>query len=169
MIQEFKVKPEWVSQANILSEQMGSLNKSITHGEGNVAGFIGELCVHNLIGGTHNPTVNYDIILNDKKYDVKTKRCTSVPLPNYECSIAAYNPNQECDYYIFTRVLSDYSNCWILGYISKKEYLDNARYCKKGEKDEKSSFGWRFKANCYNLEINKLNDINDLLNLQKNN
>lgn len=162
MILEVQVLPEWVKKAKRKSNEMGVLHHSITKGDGNVAGFVGEIVVHEIIGGIHKPTYQYDIIKDNIKYDVKTKRCTSPPLPEYECSIASFNPNQDCDYYIFTRVLENYKYCWVLGYMAKKDYFDNARFCKRGQIDEKSNLGWTFKADCYNVEITKLKDINDL-------
>jgi hypothetical protein len=160
MIHEVVIKPKWLEQATLLSEEMGVLRNSITRGQGNLAGFIGEIVVYNLVlGGFHENTFDYDIIKNDVKYDIKTKRCTSTPMPNYECSIAGMNPNQKCDYYIFTRVLNDQSICWVLGFLSKKEYFKKARFCKMGEVDSKSHMGWRFKADCYNVEIQDLKDI----------
>lgn len=162
MIIEIDIDPLWLKQAIKESKQMGALRESITKGKGNVAGFIGELAVHSIIGGEHKPTFEYDIIRPDGKYDVKTKRCTSTPMPHYECSIADFNPNQKCDFYIFTRVLEDYKTCWVLGYLPKTEYLEKARFCRKGEVDEKSDLGWTFKADCYNLEIDKLRNVYDL-------
>lgn len=162
MIYEVDILSAWLKQAMRESREMGALRESITKGDGNVAGFIGELAVHDLIGGEHKPTFDYDIIRPDGKFDVKTKRCTSTPMPEYECSIANYNPNQQCDFYVFTRVLEDYKTCWVLGYLPKAEYFAKARFCRKGEVDTKSTLGWTFKADCYNLEIKELKDIYDL-------
>jgi len=163
MIHEVDINPDWIKLATKKSKDMGALRESITKGAGNVAGFIGELAVYDLMGGIYRPTFNYDIVVSGKKYDIKTKRCTSTPLLNYECSIAGSNPNQKCDFYIFTRVLENYKTCWILGYISKEDFFKNARFCRRGDVDEKSHMNWRFKADCYNLEIKELADITELI------
>ena len=163
MIHEIDIKSDWIKIATKNSKNMGSLRESITKGNGNVAGFLGELVVHDMLGGIYKSTIHYDIVIDGKKYDVKTKRCTSSPLLNYDCSISGHNPNQNCDYYIFTRVLENYKTCWVLGYMSKSEYFEKARFCRKGDVDEKSNMNWRFKADCYNLEIKELYDITELI------
>ena len=103
MIGRIPIKKEWLEQAKKDSQHMGMLNKSITEGQGNLAGFIGELVVQAIIGGVRKNTYDYDIIKNDKFIDVKTKRCTSEPKLNYDCSVAAYNTKQNCTHYVFTR------------------------------------------------------------------
>ena len=67
------------------ARSMGKLKNSILQGEGNIAGFLGEEVVNDLIDGTISNTYDYDIVYKTKsqniKYDVKTKRCTSPPKP----------------------------------------------------------------------------------------
>ena len=144
--------------------RLGALRHSITEGTGNVAGTLGELATARLLTAARSNTYNHDLVLlNTKTADVKTKICTSKPQMNYECSIAAYNIKQRTDYYIFCRVLKDYSKIWILGYMPKEEYFDRARYCEKGTIDEKSHLRWRFKESCYNLEIGQLYKMEQLM------
>jgi hypothetical protein len=163
MIGSIPIKKEWIDEATAYSQNMGKLNNSITDGEGNVAGFIGEIIVSLIISGTRCNTYDYDLIKDGKFIDVKTKRCTSFPLDEYECSIAAYNTKQKCSHYVFTRILNpEYSMCWVLGYMEKDEYFKTARFCKAGDVDKKSGHGWKFKADCYNLEIGKLKDVREL-------
>jgi hypothetical protein len=145
-----------LNAARIKAEQMGTLKNSITRGEANLEGFLGEILVAKHIKAQVKNTYNYDLIKDGRKIDVKTKRCTSEPRADYECSIAAYNTKQKCDYYIFVRILEDHSRGWILGMIKKDEYFKRARFCKEGETDPKSHLGWKFKADCYNLEIKEL-------------
>jgi hypothetical protein len=165
MILEVPVKTEWFTQARKESVAMGRLRESITSGAGNVAGFLGEIVVQSVIGGERKNTFDYDLIKPPHLIDIKTKRCTSAPQPHYACSIAAYNPNQRCTTYVFTRVLeTNYKTCWILGYIDKDEYFKVATLCRKGEVDPTDTRGWRFKADCFNLPISKLKDIHDLRN-----
>lgn len=166
MIGKIPVKPEWLTQAKLDAQNMGKLRASITNGEGNLAGFVGEIVVQNLLGAIRSNTYDYDLLLGDKLIDVKTKRCTSKPLPNYECSVAAFNTKQKCTHYIFTRVLEpDYSTCWVLGYLEKEEYFNVSRFCEAGTVDEKDHRGWTFKADCYNIEIGQLKDVRELWNL----
>ena len=163
MITEVPIKSEWLIKARKEAMDMGKLRQSITSGAGNLAGFIGEIAVQSVIGGTRKNTRDYDLVKEPHFIDVKSKRCTSIPLPNYACSIAAYNPHQKCTHYVFVRVLEiDYSRCWILGYMEKDKYFEAARFCRKGDEDPNDNRGWTFKADCYNLTIDKLKDINDL-------
>lgn len=46
------IKPEWLEQAKKDAISMGALRGSLTKGEGNVAGFIGEIVVSAVIGGS---------------------------------------------------------------------------------------------------------------------
>jgi len=101
---EVEITDEMKRRAWVKARQMGEINNSITHGDGNIAGFIGEEVANSIIQGSINNTYDYDIIKDDITYDVKTKRCTSAPKDFYECSVAAYNTKQKCDRYVFVRL-----------------------------------------------------------------
>ena len=58
---------------------------------------------------------------------------------------------------MFVRVLSDMSKAWILGSISKQDFYDRATLYRKGDIDQDN--GFVFKADCYNLRIDKLSPI----------
>lgn len=155
---EIEITPEMYRLAWAKSRDMGKLKKSITGGEGNIAGYLGEAIAFQVIGGKIANTLDHDIIApNGLLIDVKTKRCTSEPLPHYECSVAAYNTIQKCDYYAFVRVEKieeNYTRGWYLGHISKLEYFNLARKLYKGQKDGDNWF--KVKADCYNLPISDL-------------
>lgn len=155
---EIKITDEIYRQAWAKSRDMGKLKNSITEGEGNIAGFIGEILANMVVGGKIENCKDYDLVGPDGiKFDVKTKRCTSEPLPSYECSVAAYNVVQKCDNYIFVRVEyidNKYTRGWVLGYIPKAEYFQKARKLYKGQKDGSNWF--TVKSDCYNLKIEDL-------------
>ena len=136
--------------------EVGRLNNSILNGGGNLAGFIGEQIVLFVLGGDWLNTYEYDLVINGKKVDVKTKQTSVVPLPHYECSITEYNAKQDCDYYAFTRVKKDFSVGWYLGAMKKTDYFYEAKYLKKGEVDPSNNYTVR--ATCYNLAIDKLKE-----------
>lgn len=146
------------------SHRMGKLKNSITNGKGNIAGFLGEFLVEQYLGGIIESTRDYDLILpSGKKIDVKTKRCTSEPLPDYDCSIAAYNTVQKCDAYVFVRIENisgKWGRAWILGWMGKDDYFAKSRFLRKNERDGSNWF--KVKADCYNLPIQELKDINKL-------
>lgn len=159
------ISDKMVSEAKEKAEEMGKLNNSIRSGEGNIVGFLGEEIVKSFFNITSRNTYNYDILYNDKKYEVKTKETTVVPKDTYDCSVAAYNTKQQCDYYIFVRVLDTLSKGWILGFMEKDEYMKNSIFLKKGDIDLSNNY--TVKADCYNMKIYNLKDIKQLINEQK--
>jgi|TARA_R110000787_G_scaffold276877_1_gene385908 hypothetical protein len=157
-MQEIDVTPNILKDAEQRAKEMGHLNNSITKGDGNVSGFIGELLTCSLIPDSKiSNTYDYDIVSEDKHIDVKTKRTKVKPRNYYDCSIASLSTHQKCTHYIFTRVLYDYSKAWVLGWMGRDEYFNKARFLKKGDKDGDN--GFIVKADCYNLAIKDLNDI----------
>ena len=137
--------------------EMGQLYNSITRGGGNIAGFLGEAIAQKVLGGSLENTYDYDLVLdNGIKVDVKTKQTGYVPLDSYDCSIAALNTKQECDYYCFVRVKKDFSVGWYLGVYSKQDYINDAVFMKKGDLDP--SNGYVVKSDCYNIKISQLKE-----------
>ena len=151
-----------INKAKAKANQMGTIKNSITKGQGNIAGFIGEEIVLNYLNEKDNNSYDYDLILKDgRKVDVKTKRTTVKPRINYDCSVAAFNTKQKCDVYIFCRILNDMSKGWILGYKDKEDYFNEARFMKKNEIDPANNF--RVRADCYNVAIEDLESIDNLV------
>ena len=133
----------------------GELNNSITRGAGSLSGYLGEMIVVSVLGGSHSNTFDYDVVLEDgTTIDVKTKRCSSPPKVYYSCSVAKLSAKQDCDMYAFTRIKNDMSVGWYLGRISKNDFFLKATEHKKGEYD--SDNGFTFRANCFNLPIRML-------------
>ena len=144
-----------ISEARKTSGQLMSLQGSITRGAGSPAGALGEIIVRDYFGYIHTPNPHYDLYTPEGvTIDVKTKRCTSRPFPYYECSIAAHGTKQRCDEYIFVRVLNSLQKAWIVGRMQKDKYFAKAVKHKKGDRDERNNFV--FKADCYNLAIEDL-------------
>lgn len=143
------------SRAEEKAIEMGGLRDSILGGEGNAAGFLGEAVVARELGGRVSNSFDYDIKLpNGQTVDVKTKQTTVVPRNYYDCSIAALNIRQECDYYAFVRVNMDLTVAWFLGVKKKEDYLTEARFLKKGTIDGDNNFIVR--SDCFNLPISDL-------------
>lgn len=134
---------------------MGLIKNSIMKGDGSVAGFVGEFIAESVLGGKVDNTYEYDLIAPcGSTVDVKTKRTKVKPKDYYDCSIAAYNIRQKCDYYAFVRVLNDFSKGWFLGWIKKVEYFDKGRFLKEGDRDGDN--GFLVRSDCYNLKISEL-------------
>jgi hypothetical protein len=154
---EIAITQDIIEHAVARSIKMGSLKNSITRGVGNVSGFVGEVVVAQALGAKLIDSFDYDIEFGETRIEVKTKRTSVKPKPNYECSVAATNTKQQCDWYVFTRVLNDNSKAWILGYLPRDEYFRRARLMRKGEIDPSNNF--TVKEDCYNVSIALLSDL----------
>ena len=154
-MKEVVITDDMLVEARRKSVEMGRLHNSITRGSGNLAGFIGEEIAATVLGALSANTYDYDLIMPDgTKIDVKTKRTSVKPLPHYECSVAALNTKQDCDYYAFVRVLNDLSVGWFLGVYPKDLFFQESTLLEKGQKDP--SNGFIVKTSCYNLPISHL-------------
>ena len=154
---EIVISPAMLVEARDKAAEMGQLRNSIIRGAGNIAGFIGEAIAQQVLGGKLCNTYDYDLVLdNGTKIDVKTKQTGYVPLPSYDCSIAALNTKQDCDYYAFVRVKNDFSVGWYLGVYNKDQYMKDAMFMQKGTIDP--SNGYTVKSDCYNIKIDQLKD-----------
>ena len=100
--------------------------------------------------------------VDNKKIEVKSKTCKSIPKSNYEGSIPSYY-KQKCDYYVFNRILNDFKTIWIMGFISKEDFENKRRKIRKGETDQ--SNGLVFKENAYNIFYHELNSIREFKNV----
>mgnify|MGYP003345028626 CR=1 FL=1 len=157
-----------ITEAQQKAKHLGVLNNSIRKGEGNVYGFLGEILMAYYLKVNIENTYDYDLIVKNYKVDVKTKTCTSEPKPNYFCTVADYNTKQDCDIYAFVRILEDFSKAWLLGYCSKKYFYEKAKFFRKGDLDPSSNLGWKFRADCYNLQIDCLKSVKKEENKQYN-
>jgi len=158
---EIEITQEMIIEAKRLADELGSLRNSIRNGEGNIVGFLGELCfLKHYKEAFRDNDYDHDIIFNNKKVEVKTKDRTVPPKPEYECSIANYNTKQLTDYYFFVSLLrigSEYKKGFLLGYIPKDEYIKKAKFLKKGDIDPSNNFTVR--ADCWNLPISQLRGV----------
>jgi hypothetical protein len=139
------------------AKAMGRLNRSITRGQGNLAGFVGEEIAAKVLNAKFDnltKNIDYDLILPDgRTVDVKTKRTSVEPKSHYECSISTYY-QQKCDLYAFVRVHNDLHTGWFLGIYDRDEFFKDCTHRKKGDVDPSNNF--RFKSDTFNLKISQL-------------
>ncbi len=155
---EVDITEDMVTKAFRKAKEMGELRQSITRGDGNLSGFIGEQVAWQIIGGEWANTYDYDIVDGKgKTVDVKTKRTGVKPLPHYDCSVSGLNTKQQCDRYAFVRILNNNTTAWYLGAIDKSVFYDNATFIKKGDVDPSNNF--KAKSDMYNLTIVKLEEL----------
>ena len=151
------------------AEEIGVLNNSIRDGKGTLAGMIGEGCTLKSVPDTIScNTFQHDIMWKGKRIEVKTKDRTVSCGHDYEASVAAYNTRQETDYYLFTSLVRDkmtgiYTVCYIMGYIEKEAYYEQARFLREGDWDYRNNY--TVQADCYNLEYSKLKKFDFLEDL----
>ena len=135
------------------------LKGSVTKGEGNEVGALGEIIVLDrykelaeYVGDYH-----YDLIIKGKKVDVKTKKQNVPPASHHTYNIFAYNTTQKCDWYCFVVIHSSLKTGWIVGWKDKEEFFKTAKFRKKGEVDDTiPNCEWTFKDDCYCLKITEL-------------
>jgi hypothetical protein len=155
-MKEVEVDSDIVKIAHEKAKKLGVVRRSITKGDGNFVGFIGEHLAQSVYGGELINTFKYDLVLPDgRRLDIKTKLTGYLPKPDYDCSVTDFQIDYDCDGYIFVRVLSDYQKGWVLGHISKKDFKDNSTYHKKGDKEG----NFIFKHSCYNIKISQLEEL----------
>ena len=154
---QVKITPSIISRAKKKAATVGNLQGSITGSLSHVVGAIGEIIVADVMGADESNTYDYDLMRDGERIDVKTKRCNTRPFPHYDCSVAAHGTNQNCDSYVFVRILTDTSRAWILGSIPKPDFYTRATKYKRGDVDPAN--GFIFKADCYNLPISELSDV----------
>lgn len=134
------------------------LNNSITAGEGNLSGAIGEVMVRQYYNGIQQNTYDYDLLIGRYKIDVKTKRYTAkfTPTPKWNLNVPDFNTTQKCDYYCFLGLADDHSVGYIYGFIRPQDFYQKAIFGKKGAIDPRGNGIWRYRADCYNILIEQL-------------
>lgn len=156
MIEELTILPRHIFEAEHRAAKLGVLSRSITQGERNVYGYLGQILIRERIGALEVDGFDYDLDKQGHTIDVKTEVCNSVPLPDYVATVAASSHRQKCEWYIFVSVMTDFSRAWSLGKILKSDYFKRATFYHKGDPSPLRHDGWLFKADCFNLPISEL-------------
>lgn len=155
---EVKITADQIQRAEKLYP-FENLKDSIMKGSSDIYGALGEIIVQDYfkkVGKNvdHTGNYDYDMLIDDKKVEVKTKKVFKLNTEYVLASVSAHNIRQKCDFYFFCQVSSDKSTGWLLGYKSKMDFLKEAFFIGKGEEDDD---GFIFKGDCYNLRIKDLN------------
>lgn len=109
-------------------------------------------------------TYDYDFVTSSGvRIDLKTKSKSDLePEPYWYCMVPEYQVyKQECDYYIFNRINKRLDVVWILGYMSKEEFIKNSINVKRGEilPDKEGSRDWECWTDGYYMTIEKLHSM----------
>ncbi len=165
---EIRLTPPMIELAHTLAKELGVLRNSIEEGAGNITGFCAELACKKHFGiplDEIQNTYHYDILVNGITYDVKAKKRKDAPRYWHEASISDYNTSQKCNFYLHTSVtwperISAPTSVYLMGFYPKQQYLDEARFLKKGQIDGSNNF--EVKGDCWNLVYEKLNPISQI-------
>jgi len=160
-----KITEEQISKAKKLYP-FKELKGSITKGKSNIYGALGEVIIHDInvkkgLSVDFNSTYDYDLIIDNYKIDVKTKKYTNKFTPNlkWNLNISDFNTTQKCDFYFFIGVSDDLKEYSLYGFINPVEFYNIAIFNKKGEIDPNGNGLWTFKDDCYNIKIEMLNNF----------
>ena len=156
---------EMIRTATEWAENLGGIYNSITKGDGNYAGRLGELALAKHLGVEVEDHKDYDLIYNDSKVEVKTKRRATKPKSNYTVNIAATSKHQKPDKYAFLSLeyadrdsggnYSDLQYIWLCGYKSSEQFFEEAEFWPKGTPDPPF---FKTHRDMYVLTIGELDD-----------
>ena len=76
---QIKITPEIITRAKKKAATVGNLQGSITGSLSNVVGAIGEIVVRDFTGATEANSKDFDLLIGNRRVDVKTKRCNTTP------------------------------------------------------------------------------------------
>lgn len=134
-MREVKLTESDIVWAWARTKDVGIINAHRPNALAVLLGSIGErIILNDLKGSQLKSTVEYDILYNKKRVEVKTQATSVTPLPEYEAVVNARSMKQSCDVYGFVRIKNDLTVAWILGYMGKHDFNAKAVYAPKGTK-----------------------------------
>lgn len=116
----------------------------------------------------HSSTYDYDVLIDGKKIDVKTKQRKDVPIrADWEASIVGYSKDtQKCQMYAFTQITysgidkNAYKDFTFFGHMLKEDYFsEGVQKLTKGQ--DYGDNGFTALADCYNRFYNELVELTD--------
>lgn len=154
-----------IREATDWAENLGGIHNSITRGDGNYAGRLGELALAKHLGVEVEDHKDYDLIYNGEMVEVKTKRRATKPKSNYTVNIAATSKHQKPDKYAFLSIeyadrdsggnYSDLQYIWLCGYKSAEQFFEEAEFWPKGTPDPPA---FKTHRDMYVMKIGELDD-----------
>ncbi|MAF25452.1 hypothetical protein CL634_07750 [bacterium] len=170
LIVEIPFTKEMVESAKKKAKALGKIKNSILKGKGNLAGYLGEEAVASYIDAVivsndeGEAKFGHDLLKDNKRIEVKTKRRTVVPKLFYDVSVAASSKHQAdkegLDLYIFASIQFEGSipkRIWIIGQKDRDQYFKEARFIREGEPEGNN--GFIAHTNMYNLVTTKLDPL----------
>ena len=103
---------------------------------------------------------DYDLMCDCVSIDVKTIRVNKPPRGTHNANISAHNTRQKTYMYLWVYVLEDMSTAWLVGWLDKETFFEEAKLNRVGEED---GGGWVFKSDTYSMKLKSLISIDDLV------
>lgn len=147
----------------------------IQGGKGRFWGFLAEEVLSSTLKVPLNNTYDYDLIYNNKTWDVKAKTRRYPPRGDFDGSVYAASMHQKTDNYIFVSIVApqglkyyseedissfNYKEAYICGHISKEKFLEQSIFHEDGEVDNN---GVTYIGGVYTISYDKLSPITDIL------
>lgn len=163
----YPIPADIIPVAQLKADTLGPLRNSIREGEGNFAGYLGQLCAKRAFRWDHPDGRQFDLRDPDTglTYDCKTKERGMFAHPGWWASVPKANTSQKCDHYLFANVfISEATKNWMvqfMGTMEPVEFYRRAQYFPEGTPDpnDHSGSGFTFQTDCYNVEYGDLNPI----------
>ena len=138
--------------------------RSMRGEEGTRVGAIGEAVLvdylrdHSMEVIDKRESTRFDLLVNGKRVEVKTKDRTVAPKPFYECSVPSYNHSHQIpDWFYFISLYREgkvFKKAYLLGGMTYQQLSQEGVKMNKGEVDERN--GWLCRESCININIEKL-------------
>lgn len=114
------------------------LKGSVMKGASNIYGALGEIIYLDFLISKgfkviDEPNYDYDFIVNGFKVDIKSSKIRNFSIPDGGIECRLINSKQNPHFYFFCKILHDFSTAYLLGYISKKEFIKQAIFTKDGQ------------------------------------
>ena len=169
---ELPFDKEMIARSKQKAMSLGYINNSILKGAGNLAGYLGEEALAPYVDAeivSNNRGLdkyNHDLLVQTQRIEVKTKRRTVAPRPNYDVSVAETSSHQRPDVYAFislefNRVTKAHpkqyyglKKVWLCGFMPANEFWERSELWEKGKIDKTNNF--KTHVNMYNLSVRDL-------------
>lgn len=141
--------------------------------EQQLTGVIGQNVVMQLfeqgyVDGSQGFDGGADLVYNGKKIDVKTMGRTSEPRLEYVNNFIALQDYLETDIYIFCSYNKSSNVVTICGWLDKKTFKERRTFYPKGTiRTRANNTTFETKADLYEIENYKLNDVTSIEDLKK--
>jgi len=154
---------EQIEEAIEDGRKMGKLWGSVTRGAGNVTGALGEIMCRDYLGAERvgQKVYSHDLELDGYSIDVKSKKCSGPPLPDYSASVIAKKGHHgiKADRLLFTRVQDDFSSVYLVGWLTTLQFARRSTMTTAGTREG----GFVHWADSFNVPISKLRKVETLL------